>query len=88
MKTAAKKGTRATTITVDVEYSGDAEIGIEEVTQWLENASEKEIKALGFSEPGILINCRADANNLYDLQRIQEICNGLHVSDILAKLAA
>lgn len=39
-------------------------------------------------DTAIRINCGSDAGSLHDLQRIQELCNGLHVSDILARLAA
>lgn len=90
-------------ITISV-APGQTEVIVDQdiVQDWIDAAESWEVSGLDIDHecdcpypevpeeigPHILINMREDAGSVLDLQRIQEICNGLHVSDILAKLQA
>ena len=83
---------------------GETQAAVDEdvVNDWIDNASSWEVDRLDIDHqcdcpkpepaeeicPHVLINCGPDPGSALDLQRIQEICAGMHVSDILARLAA
>ena len=82
-----------TTISADFDVSVDVEIGIEEVRDWLEKASAKEIATLGLGgshSNGLVISlkCGNDAGTVHDVYCIQNLVDTMDVTEILRRLQA
>lgn len=88
-----KKQAHKTSVTVDVEYSGEAEIGIEEVIEWLDSASAEEIASIDLGDShsnGLVIRlkCGKDAGTVHDVYCIQNLVDTMDVTEILRRLQA